>query len=75
MGKRFDALKDEIRDAVLWAARRNMEEFGNRYPNLASAALSPSTIKAVAEEIAKSAKLEDIVARYKAVFDAAAENG
>jgi hypothetical protein len=73
MGKRFDALAGEIREAVKWIARRNMEEFGQRHPELASITLSPSTIAAVQEDFAGNADLEDVLARYKAAYDLKAD--
>lgn len=66
MGGHFDALKQELREAVIWTARRNMEEFGGRHPNLASVALAPSTLEELQENIAKNGDLREVLARYKA---------
>jgi hypothetical protein len=70
MGERFDALTGEVREAVRWMARRHMEEFGQRHPEPASIARSPSTIGAVQEDIASRDDLEDVLVRYKAAIGA-----
>jgi hypothetical protein len=70
MGEQLDALEDELRDAVIWLARQNMEEFSRRHPSLAGTALHPSTVEAVAEDIVKNGNLGEILARYKAALAA-----
>jgi hypothetical protein len=70
MGEHFDALEGEVREAVRWTARRYMEEFGRRHPDLEHVALHPSTIEATQEDIAGRDDLKDVVARYKAAVGA-----
>jgi len=65
MGDKFEALESEVRDAVNWMARRHMEDFAQRHPDLATVALAPSMIEAVQEDIAKRDNLEDVVARHR----------
>jgi hypothetical protein len=68
VGEQLDALPDELRNAVIWLAWQNMEEFSRRHPSLAGTALSPSTVEAVAEDIVRNGNLGEILARYKAAL-------